>query len=179
MNKFIILIFIFFALFNGKVHANSNYKTRTIEESYSNLGYVSVDEAVKAFEQHFGQNLELPLRVPPIPFTHVFGRFNDSEGEQNDSFDMEFISEESSGIHFFINVKLAKYRMKIFDRDVVRVYKLNNGEKATYMNIRGANLLVFERGNFHYLFSANEKVSEKVTPEILVQIANSIDYSTK
>ncbi|WP_419179345.1 hypothetical protein [Gottfriedia acidiceleris] len=179
MNKFIILLFIFFALFNGKVHANSNYKTRTIEESYSNLGYVSVDEAVKAFEQHFGQNLELPLRVPPIPFTHVFGRFNDLEGEQNDSFDMEFISEESSGIHFFINVKLAKYRMKIFDRDVVRVYKLNNGEKATYMNIRGANLLVFERGNFHYLFSANKKVSEKVTPEILVQIANSIDYSTK
>ncbi|WP_419179337.1 hypothetical protein, partial [Gottfriedia acidiceleris] len=69
--------------------------------------------------------------------------------EQNDSFDMEFISEKSSGIHFFINIKLAKYRMKIFDRDVVRVYKLNNGEKATYMKIRGANLLVFERGNLH------------------------------
>lgn len=161
--------------FNGTVYASSKDNLHTLEEFYTQLGYVSVDEAVKAFEQHFNENLKLPLRVPPIPFTHVFGRFN----EENGIFEMEFISEESSGNHFFMDVRLAKYGMKIDEREVVKVFKLKNGEKARYMNLRGANLLVFEHGNFHYLFSASDKISEKVSPEVLVQIANSIDYSTK
>jgi hypothetical protein len=43
-------------------------------------------------------------------------------------------------------------------------------------SIRGLNLLVFEKGNLQYRFSIDKKISEKITPEILVQIANSIDY---
>lgn len=42
--------------------------------------------------------------------------------------------------------------------------------------ILGFNLLVFERDNWQYVFSIDKKVSDRVTPEILVQIANSIDF---
>ena len=42
--------------------------------------------------------------------------------------------------------------------------------------IVGFNLLVFERGDWQYMFSIDKDVSNKVTPEILVQIANSIDF---
>ncbi|WP_251401586.1 hypothetical protein [Ureibacillus chungkukjangi] len=41
---------------------------------------------------------------------------------------------------------------------------------------QGFNHLVFERGSWQYMLSVDKGVSDKVTPEILVQIANSIDY---
>ncbi|WP_449536311.1 hypothetical protein [Ferdinandcohnia sp. Marseille-Q9671] len=183
MNKFIPLFLILFtyvfALFNGTTYANSNNKTRTIEEQYTELGYVSVDEAIRDFEKHYKQDLELPLRVPPIPFTHIFGRFNNLEGSQNDSFEMEFISEDSSELHFFIDVRLAKNGIHLNDRDVEKVFKLKNGEIASYINVRGANVFVFKRDKWQYLFSVNQRISDKVTPEELVQIANSIEHSTQ
>lgn len=43
------------------------------------------------------------------------------------------------------------------------------------MGIRGANLLVFEKDNLQYRLSVDRKISNEATPEVLVQIANSIN----
>jgi hypothetical protein len=161
---------------NGTVYANTNDKPQPYEEIYPEIGYKTVEEAVKGFEQHFKQSLTLPLRVPPITFTHHFGRFNDLEGDLNDSFEVEFISDKSPENHYQIDVRPLKYKIPIRDKYVLGVYKLKNKNEATYMNISGFNGLVFERDNWQYMLSVDKRVSEQVTPEILVEIANSIDY---
>ncbi|WLD94639.1 hypothetical protein [Alkalihalobacillus sp. AL-G] len=159
--------------------ANENVKPRPYEEIYPEIGYKSVEEAKREFEQHFKKTLKLPLRVPPIEFTHYVGRFSDLEGELNDSFEVEFISDQSPKNHYKINVRPIKHKIPIRDDNVLRLYKLKNGNEAVYTNISGFNVLVFERGSWQYMLSINKKVSDKVSPEILVQIANSIDYSTE
>lgn len=177
MNKFIP--FVLFSImicgaYSGKAYANSNDKPpRTIEENYFEIGYTTVEEAASNYEHHFNQDLKLPLRVPPVAFTHVFARFNDTEG--NDTFEMEYISEHSSENHFMINVRPVKAKIKLMDKEVIKEYKLKDGNKATFLSVRGANLLVFERDNLQYRFSVDKRISNEVTPEVLVQIANSID----
>ena len=177
MNKFALFILISSMIcggYSGKAYANSNDKPRTIEENYFEIGYTTVEEAARNYERHFNQDLNLPLRDPPVAFTHVFARFNDTEG--NDTFEMEYISEHSSANHFMINVRPVKAKMKLMDKEVIKEYRLKDGNKAIFMSVRGANLLVFEKDNLQYRFSVDKRISNEVPPEVLVQIANSIDY---
>lgn len=160
----------------GNVYANNNDKPKPFEQIYPEIGYKTIQEAVSETEQHFNQKLKLPLRVPPIEFTHYFGRFSDLEGEINDSFDVELVSEKTPENHFKIDVRPIKYKIPIRDNYVLGVYELKNDNKATYMNISSFNVLVFDKDNWQYMLSIDKRVSDKVTPEILVEIANSIDY---
>ncbi|MGG0664988.1 hypothetical protein ABE042_12855 [Viridibacillus arvi] len=67
------------------------------------------------------------------------------------------------------------------EKEVIKEFRLKSGNTAYFLSIRGpdsirgSNLLVFERDNLQYRFSIDKKISEKITSEILVQIANSID----
>lgn len=55
------------------------------------------------------------------------------------------------------------------------MYTLQNGQKAIYMDKKIMNFLVFEKDNWQYMLRIDKKVSNKVTPEVLVDIANSIE----
>jgi hypothetical protein len=162
---------------NGAAIANKNDKPQPYEEIYPEIGYETVEEAVKRFEKYFKQRLKLPLRVPPISFTHHFGRFNHSNGDKDNSFDMEYVSDISPENHYKIDVRPLKSKILIRDKDVLGVYKLKNKNESILMNISGFNVLVFERDNWQYMLSIDKRVSDLVTPEILVEIANSIDYT--
>ncbi|MEI4621663.1 hypothetical protein [Bacillus cereus] len=182
MNRifYLFLLFIFFQIVTvNNVFANSNDKPQPFEQIYSEIGYTTVEEAVREVEKHFKQDLKLPLRVPPIEFTHYFGRFSDLEGEMNDSFEMEFISDKSPENHYKIDVRPVKHKIPIKDKYVLGVYKLKNDIQATYMNISSFNVLVFDRDNWQYMLSFDKRGSDKVTPKVLVKIANSIDYSSE
>ncbi|MFP3919065.1 hypothetical protein U5N28_14775 [Lysinibacillus telephonicus] len=148
------------------------------EKIYSDIGYKTVEEAAREFEQHFNQELKLPLRVPPISFTHHFGRFSNLEGDMNDTFEITLISEQEPQSHFKIDVRPIKHKIQFSDKNVSEVFKLNNGSNAKYMEklSQGFNHLLFENDNWQYMLSIDKDVSNIVTPEILVQIANSIDY---
>lgn len=160
----------------NNVFANSNDKPQPFEQIYPEIGYTTVEEAVSAVEKHFKQDLKLPLRVPPIEFTHCFERFSDLEGEMNDSFEVECISDKSPENHYKIDVRPVKHKIPIRDKYVLGVYKLKNDIQATYMNISGFNVLVFDRDYWQYMLSVDKRVSDKVTSEVLVEIANSIDF---
>jgi hypothetical protein len=164
---------------SGKVFANTSNITRAFEEIYPEIGYESVEEALKACEKHFKQDLKLPLRQPPIAFTHQFGRFSNLDGDINDSFEVEFISDQSPENHYIIDVRPAKHRITIPDKFVLKSFKLKNGNVATYINVSGFNVLVFERDHWQYMLNIDKRVSTKVTSEMLVEIANSIDYEPK
>lgn len=58
---------------------------------------------------------------------------------------------------------------------------MKNGSEASYVVGLGIgfNLFVFERDGWQYVLSIDSDVGDKVPPEVLVQIANSIDYTTE
>ncbi|MGE7688046.1 hypothetical protein ACQKMI_02440 [Lysinibacillus sp. NPDC097214] len=177
MNRTVYLfLFSFCTFFLLSLHASANDKPSPYEEIYPEIGYKSVEEAVNDFEQHFNQKLKLPLRVPPISFTHHFGRFTDSKYEGNDALEVTYINDQLSENHYKIDIRPRKYKLPLREKYVVKTYELKNGIVATYMTISGFNVLVFERDNFQYMLSIDKRVSNKVTPETLIDIANSIDY---
>ena len=177
MHRTISLLLISFCLlFFLTIYATANDKPSSYGEIYPEIGYQAVEDALDDFEQHFKQELKLPLRVPPISFTHHFGRFNDLDGDINDSFEVIFINEKLSENHYIINVRPIKNKIPIKEKYVIKTFELKNGIVATYTTISGFNVLVFERDDWQYMFNIDKRVSNKITPETLLDIANSIDY---
>ncbi|MEO4052703.1 hypothetical protein [Solibacillus sp. CAU 1738] len=180
LSLFCILIY---GLGNGSIYANKieTPQHQPFEEIFTEGGYKTIGEAVQDFESHYNQKLKLPLRVPPISFTHHFGRFSNLEGDINDSLDMKLISDQSPENQFSINVRHIKYKIDFGNKHITEVYKLNNGIEAKYIELpnSGFNMLVFEIDNWQYTFDIDRRVAEKVTPDILVQIANSIDFKNE
>lgn len=161
----------------GTVFAASSDTSPTYEETLFEIGYQPVDEALNAFEQHYKRKLRLPFRVPPVAFTHIFGRFSDIEGDLNDTLEVIFISDKSPENHFQVNVRPAKNGISLNNRDGIKRYKLKDGNKASYVITRTSNLLIFEKDNWQYMLSIDKRISGKVTPQTIVEIANSIDYT--
>ena len=87
-------------------------------------------------------------------------------------------NKDRGGIHFPDDISEYNEIINFAEKYISKTFKLENGNNATYIeNPRiGFNLFIFERDNWQYMFSVDKKVSDKVTPEILVQIANSIDF---
>ncbi|MDV2886712.1 hypothetical protein RYX45_16080 [Alkalihalophilus pseudofirmus] len=159
------------------VFAGGKEESPTLEQTYSEIGYKTVEEACKEFEEHFKQDVKLPLRVPPIPFSHQFGRFNDLEDDINDSFDMDFINEDSPENHYKLDIRPINRKISINKKYFVNQYTLKNGKEATLINIANSfDAIVFEIGPWQYMLSVDKRVSDIVTVEILLDIANSIDY---
>ncbi len=181
--RFLFLLLIFsFLLFCVDEKGDSAFaieieRSQPYEKIYPEIGYKTVEEAVRDFEEHFKRELKLPSRIPPISFTHQFGRFSNLEGDMNDTLEITFISEQESQHHFKIDIRPIKYKRQFSNKHISGVFKLNNGSDAKYMEklSLGFNHLVFERDHWQYMLSIDKDVSNIVTPEILVQIANSID----
>lgn len=168
--------FLSFGIISVEVSAKKSDIPPPFEELFFEIGYKSVDEALDEFEKHFKEELKLPTRVPPISFTHRFGRFNNLDGEMNDTLEISFVNEHEVDHHFKIDVHPIKHKIS-FDKKESNSYKLKNGKYARFFEneIRGFHLLVFETAHWQYVFSIDKDVADIVTAEILVQIANSID----
>lgn len=173
----LLLGFFIFGTNTDRVFANPSDSQKPLEEIFPEFGYKTIESALKDFEHHYKQKLKLPLKVPPIRFTHHFGKFSNVEGEMNDHFQVVMINEELPQNHFKIDVRPIQYKIPAEKYDS-NVFKLNNGYDASFIDNPefGFNLLFFERDNWQYMFSIDSDVSDVITPEILVQIANSIDY---
>jgi hypothetical protein len=145
------------------------------EDVYREIGYTTVDIAAKEFENHFKQSFKLPLRVPPISFTHVMGRFNDLNGNENDSLEVKYINEKNPDNHYKITLRPIQHKLQYKNEEIKKVIKLKDGSEAAYLDHSGFNVLVFERDSWQYMLSINKKASDMMLPGTLVQIANSID----
>ncbi|WP_459502417.1 hypothetical protein [Bacillus sp. C1] len=97
----------------------------------------------------------------------------------NDSVEVECISDKSPENHYKIDVRPVKYKIPIRDKYILGVYKLKNGLQATYMNISGFHVFVFDKNNWQYMLSVDKRISNRVTPKVLFEIANSIDYPSE
>ena len=173
----ISISFIISLLANEMVYANQVNTPPSFEEKFTQVGYKSVEEATKEFKNHFKQDVKFPKIKPSISFTHEFGRFyEDKEYDTNDFLSIHFVNEKSPENNYKIDIRPLKNKINFKDRGNQKVYTLENGQKAIYIN--GApimNFLVFEKDNWQYMLGIDKKVSNKVTPKNLVQIANSIE----
>ncbi|WP_242705658.1 hypothetical protein [Pontibacillus sp. ALD_SL1] len=183
IKKYVYLSLIVFIYFHtcqyGIIQGQASNSSRPLEEIYSEIGYKTPEEAIKEVEQHFKRDLKLPLRVPPVTFTHYFGRFNNLEGTQNDSLAIEYVHESSSKNHYKIDVRPIEAKIPIKDNYVAKRLKLHNGSEALYLHLsEGWNALVFEENHWQYWISVDKRISSKVTTESLIDIANSVDYES-
>ena len=166
---------VLFITWERPTKANPNDNPPSLEEGYAQFGYISVEEAVKEFENHFKQDVKLPKIKPSIPFTHQFGRFyEDKEYNINDLLEIKFVNEKAEENNYKIDIRPLKNKIIIKDRGNQKVYTLKNGQKAIYFEHQLFNFFVFENVNWQYMLGIDKRVS-KVTPDTLVEIANSIE----
>ncbi len=65
-------------------------------------------------------------------------------------------------------------------REIEEKYKLKDGTKAFYSTtfVRDFNLLIFEKDDWQYVLGMDERVSDQVTPKILIDIIQYFEYSS-
>ena len=143
---------------------------------YVDGGYKEITKAVQESEDHFKRHIALPTQLPPVPFTHSMGRFTDLEGNENDYLEVFFINKDLPQNHYSIRIRPIEYRLEIREEQIDRNIKLEDGIWSIYTTkiFLGFNLLVFEKDGWQYTLSIDKRISDKVTEEILVSIANSI-----
>ena len=156
--------------------AKANYTSEEFQKSLFDIGFKKVNAALQESKEYFKKDIALPVQIPPIEFTHSFGRISDSNGDINDGFEVEYRHINKPKNHYMIWVKPVKYGLSIRDERIDKTLKLKDGSKAIYSTkfARGFNLLVFEKSRWQYVLSINKAVSDQVTTEILVEIANSV-----
>ncbi|WP_244951523.1 hypothetical protein [Sutcliffiella horikoshii] len=154
----------------------ANYTSEEFQESLFEIGYKSIYEAINEGNEHFNQEIALPVQLPPVAFTHSFGRFDNLDGDVNDKYDIEYVNKDTPQNHYKISIQPVKYGMDFRDNHIDQKIKLDDGNEAIYSTkaVNGFNLLVFERDKFQYILSVDKRISDIATSDILVEIANSI-----
>ncbi|MGG4267914.1 hypothetical protein [Peribacillus simplex] len=169
-----VLCIPFYFTFTGSTYASNDSKE--FEKSLSEIGYTSVYQALQDSNKHFNRTISLPIQLPPVPFTHNYGRFNNLEGNINDGFEAEYFNKTLSENHYVIRVRPVENKIKFKKGNIDQTIKLNDGNNAIYSSKASGvvNLLIFEKGGWQYMLSVDKRISNKVTSGILVEIANSI-----
>ena len=144
------------------------------ERGYSEIGYKEVNIALQESKDHFNRNIALPTQLPPVTFTHNFGRFNNLEGDANDEFEITYINKDLTQNHYQIRIKPVKYKLEFREEQIDQIIKLNNKSTAIYSTKNPLDLLAFEKNGWQYILLIDKRISDKVTKEGLVEIANSI-----
>jgi hypothetical protein len=165
----IFTIFLFFLVVNSIQAYNYGF-----EKGYSEIGYKEVNIALQESNDHFKRDIALPTQLPPVTFTHNFGRFNNLEGNANDEFEITYINKDLTQNHYQIRVKPVKYKLEFREEQIDQTIKLKDESEAIYSTQNPLDLLAFEKDGWQYILLIDKRISDKVTKEALVEIANSI-----
>ncbi|MDV7767802.1 hypothetical protein N9I19_25335 [Peribacillus sp. CSMR9] len=155
----------------GAVNAEGQDEREPLENGLIEIGYKTVEEAVNECENLFNEDIVLPYKIPPVQFTHYFGRCNKDFGINND-FEIEFFNENTPENHYTLRLRPKKQAISFKSRHIDKTIKLDKG-RAFLIKNRMGNVLVFEKENWQYILSIDKRVSEQVPLEVLVDIANS------
>ena len=169
----IISITILFSANEG-VYANFQNRPPSFEEKFTEVGYKSVEESVKEFENHCKCDVKLPKIMPSISVTHKFGRFyEDKTYGINDSLGIMFVNKDLSENIYKIDIRSLKNKLN-FNGKKGKEYTLQDDTKAIYFEDHLFNFFVFEENNLQYILGIHKKVSNTETPDTLVRLANSV-----
>lgn len=173
--SFILMLTVVLFLFVVK-EIKADKEDENFEKVFTDIGYKEVFVAIQEGKDHFRRYLSLPTRLPAVAFTHNFGRLSDLEGKENDELEIKFINKDLPQNHYTIRVKPIEKRMQYEEKHIEQKFKLASGKDALFISteVLGFNLLVFEKDGWQYTLSVDKRISDKVTPEVLINIANSI-----
>ena len=147
------------------------------QKSFFDIGYKEVNEALKESESYYKRTIPLPVQIPAVAFTHSFGRLNNYDGENHDELEIEYVNKDIGINHYKINIRPMKHKLEFSERHIDHTVKLSDGSEAIFSTwIQGFQLLVFEKNDWQYILSIDNRISDMVTQEVLVEIANSIQY---
>lgn len=171
--KRMVLLFLIVLTLNLRVTYADNYD---FEKNYLQAGYKEVNQALLESNEYFKRSIALPTQLPPIPFTHQFGRFNKDDEKLNDMFEVIYLHEEFGDHHYFLRIVPVENALPLRSEHIEQELLLKGGQKAIYSSniVQGFNILVFEKDGWQYLMAIDKRVSDKVTSERLMKIANSI-----
>jgi hypothetical protein len=153
--------------------AYASFDNAETQKAMFDLGYESVYEALKESNSYFKCEIELPIQIPPLPFTHVLGRFNENKGEKNGNFEIEYLNQNFSPYRITVLPKKSEIRWN--ENNATQTFTLKDGSKGSYFTQTPRNHFIFEKKGWKYFISVHPDVSDVVTPELLVEIANSIN----
>ncbi|WP_342472412.1 hypothetical protein MHH70_02015 [Metasolibacillus sp. FSL H7-0170] len=169
--KKIGLLFSICLLFINSSLANE-YK---FEKNILDTGYKEIDKAIAEAEIYFQQSITLPREVPPIEFTHCFGRFISLDESPNTYLEIKYINQDLPENHFKIEMRPIIHKIPTNDTHITQLLKLNNGSNAIYSTkIQGFHILIFEENEWQYILSLDQRVSHQAI-ELLLKIANSVE----
>jgi hypothetical protein len=154
----------------------ANYSNEQFEKSLYDIGFKEVHKAVDDAEMHYKKEIALPVQLPPITFTHSFGRYDDLEGDINDELEIEYINKDVTKNHYMISIKPAKYKLALNPNLIHSTIKLKDGTNAMFSNkkLGRFSVLFFEDEGWQYRLSLDSASPENVSPDMLVDIANSL-----
>lgn len=153
----------------------ANYSNEQFENFFYDIGYEEVNMAVDKAEMFYKKEIVLPVQLPPISFTHIFGRFNDIQGEINDGLEFEYINKDIPQNHYMIWVKPTKFKLILNKNQIDRTIHLKDGSEAIIGKFaKSFHVLIFENNGWQYILSIDRHSPENVSPSTLINIANSL-----
>ncbi|MBB3153177.1 hypothetical protein FHS16_003239 [Paenibacillus endophyticus] len=123
----------------------------------------------------------MPIKLPPMEFTHHLGRCVNDKENNNDEFQIEYLHNAQSRNHYNIDVRPIEQKLVfgMFKRDR-KTYKLKDGSEAQYFTTKtpkargGFNILVFEKNGWQYRLAVDSRIGNQVTADVLLGIAESV-----
>ncbi|TCM85305.1 hypothetical protein EV294_1273 [Paenibacillus sp. BK033] len=179
--KVIFIITVIYCTIFLTSQANAKPDVPPFEEPYLEIGYKSIGEAIKECETANQRELQLPIKLPPIQFTHHLSRCVNDTGNYNDELQIEYLHETQGKNHYKIDVRPIEQRINFENsRREKKKLKLNDGSDALYFSTKnskskgGFNILVFEKNEWQYRLSVDSRIENQVKPDVLIGIANSL-----
>ena len=162
-------------LFLLTIHQEFKAADYQFDRLYLENGYSDPHKALKESEEYFKRELSLPTQLPPVTFTHHFGRLSHSFGKASDVFELVYLNKDVAQNHYSIRVKPVTYKIEFTQEKIDKKFTLADGSEAVFStSVDGFHLLVFEKNDWQYILSIDRRLSDQVTEEVLLEIANSI-----
>jgi len=184
MSRFLIICLLLSNLFTNEILASSVERQSDVlqyEEPYIEIGYKSVGDALKECETLNHRELKLPIKLPPMEFTHHLGRCVNDKENNNDEFQIEYLHESRGRNHYNIDVRPIEQKLDFGKLNRYgKKYKLKDGSDALYFTTespktrRGFNILVFEKNGWQYRLAVDSRIGNQVTADMLFGIAESV-----
>lgn len=134
-----------------------------------------VEEAVRTCEEFFGKRIPLPPQLPPVPFTHQYGRCYDEQGGLDEHLEIHYKHQFKPEHEYEIELYPRENRQRLDHLAFAEIELADHTVAMFYKGpINSIQLLVFEKGDWQYVLTAANRASSAIGQQALTEIAQSL-----
>ncbi|MFG1732579.1 hypothetical protein PAEVO_15310 [Paenibacillus sp. GM2FR] len=158
----------------GIKESSKNQFQQAIFESRGEL----VEEAVRTCEKHFGTAIFLPPQLPPVAFTHQYGRCYDMKGGLDEHLEVHYQNRYKPEHDYKIELYPLENKQQLNHLSFQESELADHTTAKFYKGpINTLQLFVLEKGNWQYLLTAANRTSSKIRQQELTEIAESLIHA--